>query len=289
MRTIRQIIPAERVQMGEIFLDQPLPAPGLNHVDPFLLVHHWADTLKGDQHPSQLGVGPHPHRGFTPATFIFKGSLHHRDSTGRSDIVVAGGVQWMNSGSGIVHSERPPKELAAEGGEFEIIQFWVNAPAAKKMDPPLYQPLSPSQMPMITSPDRRAKISLVAGEFEGRKGLIKSHSPLLILRIDIEAGGKVAVPIPENYNAFIYQLDGSLQINGTNATTAKDLTLFNNDGAGIEIEAAQDTRLILLSGTPIGEPVATYGPFVMNTQNEVMQALKDYQTGKMGELIEEFN
>lgn len=289
MRTIRQIFPAERVRMGEILLDQPLPARGLNQVDPFLLVHHWADTLKGGEHPSQLGVGPHPHRGFTPATFIFKGSLHHRDSTGRSDIVEEGGVQWMNSGKGIVHSERPPKELAASGGEFEIIQFWVNAPAEKKMEDPSYQPLPPSKTPIVTSPDGKAKVGLVAGEFAGQKGLIQSHSPVLILRVDMQAGGKVTLPIPGNYNAFVYQLDGALVVNGATATKAKDMTLFNNDGAEIELEATADTRLILLSGAPINEPVATYGPFVMNTQDEVMQALSDYQNGQMGQLIEQFN
>ena len=143
MRSIRKIYPAERVRMGDIYLDQPLPARGLDMVDPFLLVHHWADEQEGGKHPSELGVGPHPHRGFTPATFIFKGKLHHGDSTGRSDIVEAGGVQWMNSGRGIIHSERPPMDFAAEGGEFEIIQFWVNAPKARKMDPPSYQPLPP--------------------------------------------------------------------------------------------------------------------------------------------------
>ena len=289
MRSIRKIYPAERVRMGEIMLDQPLPARGLDQVDPFLLVHHWEDTLKGGEHPSQLGVGPHPHRGFTPATFIFKGKLHHRDSTGRSDIVEAGGVQWMNSGRGIVHSERPPKDLAAEGGDFEIIQFWVNAPAAKKMDAPSYQPLQPKDTPVTRSEDGKARIDLVAGQFAGKEGQIESHSPLLILRVDIQAGGKVELPIPQHYNAFIYQLDGALTINGKTATKAKDLTLFNNDGPGITIEAVEDTRLILLSGEPINEPVATYGPFVMNSQEEVMQALRDYQMGKMGELVEEFN
>ena len=289
MRSIRKIYPAERVRMGEILLDQPLPARGLDQVDPFLLVHHWEDTLKGGEHPSQLGVGPHPHRGFTPATFIFKGKLHHRDSTGRSDIVEAGGVQWMNSGRGIVHSERPPKDLAAEGGDFEIIQFWVNAPAAKKMDAPSYQPLQAVDTPVIRSEDGKARIDLVAGQFAGKEGRIESHSPLLILRVDIQAGGKAELPIPPHYNAFIYQLDGALTINGGTATKAKDLTLFNNDGPGITVEAVEDTRLILLSGEPINEPVATYGPFVMNSQEEVMQALRDYQMGKMGELVEEFN
>ncbi len=195
----------------------------------------------------------------------------------------------MNSGKGIVHSERPPKELAASGGEFEIIQFWVNAPAAKKMENPSYQPLPPSQTPVITSPDGKAKVGLVAGEFAGQKGLIQSHSPVLILRVDMQAGGKVTLPIPGNYNAFVYQLDGALVVNGATATKAKDMTLFNNDGAEIELEATADTRLILLSGAPINEPVATYGPFVMNTQDEVMQALSDYQNGQMGQLIEQFN
>jgi len=288
MRSIRKIYPAERVRMGDIYLDQPLPARGLNQIDPFLLVHHWEDQLKGNEHPSNLGVGPHPHRGFTPATFIFQGSLHHRDSTGRSDIVDAGGIQWMNAGRGIVHSERPPKALAAAGGAFEIIQFWVNAPAAKKMEAPSYQPVQGKDMPFVTTKDGKGKIAIAAGDFQGKSGHIETHSPLLILRIDLQRGGKATIPLPNHFNAFTYQLDGELQI-GDQSTKAKDLILFENDGEVIELEATADTRLILLSGAPINEPLATYGPFVMNSQKEVIQALEDYQMGKMGELIEEFN
>lgn len=289
MRSIRKIIPAERVRMGDIYLDQPLPARDLNQIDPFLLVHHWADELKGNEHPSNLGVGPHPHRGFTPATFIFQGGLHHRDSTGRSDIVDAGGIQWMNSGKGIVHSERPPKTLAHTGGAFEIIQFWVNAPAAKKMEVPSYQPVQGKDMPMVETKDGKGKIAIAAGEFMGQKGRIESHSPVLILRIDLKSGGKARIPIPPHFNAFTYQLDGELQVNGATPAKAKDMVMFENDGDEIQLEALSDTRLILLSGAPINESLVTYGPFVMNTQEEVVQALQDYQMGKMGELIEEFN
>lgn len=274
--------------MGDILLDQPLPHRGLDMIDPFLLVHHWEDTLKGGQLQHELGVGPHPHRGFAPVTFIFKGSLHHRDSTGKSDVVHAGGTQWMNSGHGIVHSERPAKELAASGGEFELIQFWVNAPAARKMDNPSYQPLQPEQTPEVTSEDGKVRIGVVAGNLNGVEGMIDTYSPLHILRLDMDAGGKATLPIPEGFNAFLYQLDGDMRVNGEVQSTRRQLTWFNNDGKEISVEAGSASRAILLAGEPLGESVATYGPFVMNTQEEVMQALQDYQMGKMGQLNEIF-
>ena len=163
MRSIKRVIQSQKVNMGGIILDQPLPVRGLDQIDPFLLVHHWDDVLPGQQMQHEVGVGPHPHRGFAPVTFIFKGGVHHRDSMGRSDIIHAGGTQWMNSGNGIIHSERPYKELAAEGGDFELIQFWVNAPGARKMDAPNYQPLSLENTPKVVSEDGKVHVGVVAG------------------------------------------------------------------------------------------------------------------------------
>lgn len=289
MRTIRKTIKAEKINMGGIILDQALPIAGIDQIDPFILVHHWKQTLPGGQKEKDLGVGPHPHRGFAPVTFIFKGAVNHRDSRGFHSTIEAGGTQWMNSGMGIVHSERPPKNLAENGGEFEIIQFWVNAPAINKMDPPSYQPLTKEETPVVLSADKKIKMGVVAGNLNATKGTINTYTPMLVLRLEIKKGGKTTIPIPENYNAFIYQLDGSLKINNEQITKTKDLNWLNNDGKNIEIEGLEETRAILLAGEPINEKITSYGPFVMNTQTEIMEAMRDYQMGKMGVLVEEFD
>ncbi|MCB2208471.1 MAG: pirin family protein [Bacteroidetes bacterium] len=287
-RSIYKIIPAQKVNMGGIFLDQPLPAAGVDQVDPFILLHHWNKRIEGGDSQKNQGVGPHPHRGFSPVTLIFKGGVHHQDSRGNNSIIMEGGTQWMNSGMGIVHSERPTKELAEKGGIFEIIQFWVNAPAKNKMDQPSYQPLPKENTPTFKSEDKKIDIGVVAGEVNGLKGPIVTNSPLIVLRLTIEKGGKTTLPIPEHFNTILYQLDGSLNINDQNKTTAKDMVWFKNDGDNLLIEGLEETRAILLAGEPIREEITTYGPFVMNTQTEIMEAMKDYQMGKMGILIEEF-
>lgn len=274
--------------MGGIFLDQPLPAAGIDQIDPFILLHHWNKKLEGGGNQKDQGVGPHPHRGFSPVTLIFKGGVHHQDSRGNNSIVLEGGTQWMNSGMGIVHSERPTKELAEKGGIFEIIQFWVNAPAKNKMDEPTYQPLSREDTPHFKSDDQKTDVAVVAGEIKGIKGPILTNSHLLILRLTIEKGSKATIPIPENFNTILYQLDGSLNVNEQSNTTAKDMVWFKNDGNNVDIEGLENTRAIILAGEPIKEEITTYGPFVMNTQTEIMEAMRDYQMGKMGILIEEF-
>jgi redox-sensitive bicupin YhaK (pirin superfamily) len=289
MRTIKKITPSQKVNMGGIILDQPLPHKGTDYIDPFLLIHHWDDTMKGGQQQQNVGVGPHPHRGFAPVTLIFNGDLQHRDSEGNNSIVNAGGTQWMNSGKGIIHSERPTKELADKGGRFEIIQFWVNAPTKHKMDEPNYQPLTPEDMPTVLSKDKKVKIGVVAGDFNKKKSKIDTYSPLLILRLDIEEGGKMDIPVPKDFNAMMYVLDGTVTINDKETVHTKDFIEFNNDGTSFSIEGKANTRAILLSGSPLNEAVSTYGPFVMNTEREIMDALKDYQTGKMGVLVEEFD
>lgn len=274
--------------MGGTILDQALPYRGVDQIDPFLLVHHWKDELEGGKHQSEVGVGPHPHRGFSPVTFIFKGGVHHRDSLGTSEVVYEGGTQWMNSGSGIVHSERPHRKLAEEGGTFEIIQFWINAPAKHKMEKASYQPISKDETPKILSEDKKVETFVVAGDFEGKSGSISAHSEVMILRLNITKGGKKKITIPESFNAILYQLDGQIIVNEKTQTANKNLFHFNQDGTHIVVEAVEDTRVILLSGEPIREEVSTYGPFVMNTEDEIKQAIVDYQSGKMGTLTEKF-
>lgn len=289
MRSIKSIVKAQKVNMGGIILDQALPLNGINLIDPFLLIHHWAQEYKGGEKQENLGVGPHPHRGFSPVTFIFEGTVHHRDSQGFEAKIGGGGTQWMNSGKGIIHSERPGKEIAEKGGKFELIQFWVNAPSKNKMDEPAFWPLHKEETPWVKSTDGKVHTGVVAGEFKGKTSSITPYSPMLILRFEVEKGGKETIEIPENYNALLYQLDGELKVNGGTQTSGKDMVWFENDGKQISIEGLSDTRAILLAGQPINESVATYGPFVMNTEQEIHSAIRDYQAGKMGRLVEKFD
>ena len=286
MKTIKKIIPSQKVDMGGIILDQPLPNQFMDQLDPFLLIHHWDDVLKGNQKQNDAGVGPHPHRGFSPVSLIFKGGVHHRDSRGNNSIVMAGGTQWMFAGMGITHSERPYKELAEQGGDFELIQFWLNVPAKNKMEQPVYTAIAKEDTPVFNSTDGKVKVGVVSGDFKNLKGAIDHFTPVTVLRFDFEKDGELEFEIPPSQNTLIYLLNGHLRINNEDAVS-KDLVLFNNDGKNITIKANETTRAILLAGEPLNEEVVSYGPFVMNNQTQIMQAIRDAQMGKMGVLIEE--
>ncbi|NNK81118.1 MAG: pirin family protein, partial [Flavobacteriales bacterium] len=244
-KKILRVIPAEKVNMGGIILDQPLPASGIDQIDPFLLIHHWDSELPGGQHQRDVGVGPHPHRGFSPVTFVFKGDLQHRDSLGNDATVTSGGTQWMHAGRGITHSERPSAAMAESGGPLEFIQFWVNSPAAHKMDNAFYLPLSNEETPRIE--DEGYHLAIVAGIYEGVKGPAPTLSPMTLLRGGIKADFSCEVSLPSSFNTMIYLLDGELQINNIEAR-AKDLVQLGQDGEAISILAKKDTRFIVLSG-----------------------------------------
>lgn len=283
MKVIKEIIPSIKVNMGGNIIDQPLPINQINYFDPFLLIHHWKNTMPGDQQQKEVGVGPHPHRGFSPVTFIFKGEVDHNDSLGNNATVTAGGTQWMFAGRGITHSERPSKIMAKNGGDLEFIQFWVNAPSENKMEEPFYLPLSKKDTPTIT--EKNYSIQIVCGQYLNTKGAIEYFSPLNLLRIEIENSASLNLNLPQEHNTIIYLLDGELIIN-EESCVAKDMVLFKNKGELIKIKSKEKTRFIVLSGLPINEPVISYGPFVMNTKNEIIEALNDAQEGKFGTLIE---
>ncbi len=287
MRTIKKIIKSEKVDMGGILLDQPLPNRFMDQMDPFLLIHHWDDVLQGNQKQNDAGVGPHPHRGFSPVTLIFKGGVHHRDSRGNNSIVKAGGTQWMFAGMGITHSERPYKELAEKGGDFELIQFWLNVPAKNKMEQPVYTAITKEDTPVFTSEDGKVKVGVVSGNFKNLKGIVDHFIPVTVLRFDFEKDGEIEFDIPSNQNTLMYLLNGELLINDSEKVEGKNLVWFENNDTKIKIKANETTRAILLAGEPINEEVVSYGPFVMNNQTQIMQALRDAQMGKMGVLIEE--
>ena len=284
--SLHRIYPADKVNMGGHLIDQPLPNRTIENVDPFLLIHHWHNHLPGGQRPQEAGVGPHPHRGFSPVTFVFKGAVEHRDSLGEHATVHAGGTQWMFAGRGVTHSERFPKDMVAEGGELEFIQFWVNAPAKHKMAAPYYQPIQLEDTPLVA--EDKSKIWIVSGEYKGTKGPAPTYSPQLLLRGELQKDGAVQIPVPATYNVLVYVLEGSIKTTGGQLLT-KDMGIYQLDGDTIDLTATADTRYIVLSGEPINEPVAQYGPFVMSNQTELMEAVRDAQQGKMGILIEEFD
>ncbi len=288
MRTVNRTIRAEKVNMGGIILDQALPVSEVEQIDPFLLIHHWDQHYEKGHRQNHLGVGPHPHRGFAPVTFIFKGGLHHRDSRGGSSVVYEGGTQWINSGMGIIHSERPSKDIAENGGDLELIQFWINLPAKHKMDQPVYLPLTEKQTPTWESADKSARVMVVAGKFRDIPGGIQPLTPLEILRIELKKGASISLPVPPSFNALVYLLDGKVRTGG-HEIRGKEMAVFDPMDGDIELEALEDTRAILLSGEPLNEPVAASGPFVMNTDTEILEAMRDYRMGKMGVLIEEFD
>ena len=193
----------------------------------------------------------------------------------------------MHAGMGIVHSERPPADIFENGGRQEIIQLWVNSPSKNKMDQPHYHPLTAEETPVIISEDKLVTIHIISGEVNGIKGSIPTLSPVNTATIEMKKGGKYLFAIPLNYNAFLYLLDGKLTITGQGEVNGHYAAIFNNDGDGFEIEALEDTRLLLGSGEPIDEPVASHGPFVMNNQTQILEAFRDYEMGKMGMLIEQ--
>ncbi len=286
-RTIQSILYAQPMDMGGMPIRQPFPSRKAEQIDPFLLLHH-AD-LKVPTHiaPKHAGVGPHPHRGFSPVSFIFQGGVHHRDSRGNDNIVYSGGTQWMNAGMGIIHSERPPENIHELGGKQELIQLWVNTPAKHKMDTPAYYPLTKEQTPVLHSADGLTTVNIISGTLDGITGPIHPLSPVNTFTADMKQGAKFFFNIPNSHNAFIYVMEGRVQVTGDSEVEEKYVAVFNLDGEGFELEALQNTRLFIGTGEPLNEPVASHGPFVMNNQTQLMEAFRDYQQGKMGVLIEE--
>lgn len=286
-RTVSHLLYAHPMDMGGLPIRQPLPTKNVEQVDPFLLLHHASVKAPAHLDPDDAGVGPHPHRGFSPVTFIFQGGVHHRDSRGNDSVVYAGGAQWMNAGMGIIHSERPPHDIHEIGGRQEIIQLWINTPAKNKMDQPFYFPVQANEVPSITSDDGLVTVNVFAGSILGVAGKIPAQSPVNAATLVAKQGGKISIGIPSTHNALLYLLDGRISLDGYGLTDGLNAVVFRQDGEGISFEAKEDTRMLLVTGEPLNEKMVSYGPFVMNTQTQIMEAMRDYQMGKMGVLIED--
>jgi redox-sensitive bicupin YhaK (pirin superfamily) len=281
-KTILKQTYGQQLKMGPLKVRQPLPVPGLEQVSPFILLHHAGPTVQ-QPNGTKERLSPHPHRGFEPVTFLFSGKLHHKDSLGNEGFLESGDVQWMTAGSGIIHSEGPSAAFTEEGGTLELIQLWVNLPRDHKMTAPKYQDIKQNQIPTLRFDNGKITARLVAGEYENAKGPASTFTNIIALMLHIEAGAQSTLSIPHGMNALLYVLDGEVTSNGT-AVSRYNMAQFSTDGDAIPLETFSNGHALLLAGEPINEPMASYGPFVMNYPGEIKQAILDYETGKMGVL-----
>jgi quercetin 2,3-dioxygenase len=280
-RTVEQVTIADKVQMGRDFIYQPFPSHQLRNVDPFILLHHWG-PYQFPPNNDALALGAHPHRGFEPVTFIFNGEVWHRDTMGNDSIIKEGGVQWMTAGKGVMHSEMGTDEFHKKGGAFEIIQVWMNLPKKLKMTEPSYQGFQKDSIPVVSQDGGKVKIAVVSGKVEDKTGPISSITGISAYTIYMEANSKASFSTNENKAALLYMLDGNAIVNGKNIEEGRSAITFKNDGNGITIETTAPSRFLYLEGDAIKEPVAQYGPFVMNTMEELHEAFDDFNSGKMG-------
>ncbi|OIQ29083.1 MAG: nuclease PIN [Bacteroidetes bacterium MedPE-SWsnd-G2] len=269
------------VNMGPIQLRQPLPNSNVEMVDPFLLLHHYGPfAISEEDNPFDLG--PHPHRGFEPITFLLQGEQLHRDSLNNESIVKAGDVQWTTAGRGIIHSEGPNKAFVEKGGVLEGIQLWLNLPADKKMMTPKYQHITSDQFNKVGF--ENINIKVVAGEIFSTKGKIETESDITVALLKFQNSEVLNLPINENHSGLIYLINGNVSVNESIQLQSSEnqIASFNADGDHIQIKSIGDAQLLFLSGVPFDEKVVSWGPYVMNSQTEIMEALRDYQMGKMG-------
>jgi redox-sensitive bicupin YhaK (pirin superfamily) len=279
-RTVTHQYPAYRDDIGDLTTRRPLPGPDIEQLDPFLFLnHHGPQTYPpGNQ---GLPFGPHPHRGFETITFILQGNLSHLDSGGHESIIGAGGVQWMTAGSGLVHAELSPESFKREGGPLEILQLWLNLPSRLKMTAPAYTGLQRGSITVINQDN--AEIQLISGEYAGKEGPIRSLTQTCMMVVTLQAGANVRLPAPRSRNVFLYVVNGSAEVAGV-VLEQHHLIALSGDADEVVIDSAQGSTLLYGHAEPLNEPVVSYGPFVMNTQEEIQQAMADYRAGKFGQV-----
>jgi redox-sensitive bicupin YhaK (pirin superfamily) len=279
-RRIREIVPAEHTYEGEGFgVFRPFPQARLSMLDPFLLL----DEMEPKDHaPNQaIGTSDHPHRGFETVTYMLEGAFEHADSQGNHGTIRAGGVQWMTAGAGIVHREQPAEDIRRDGGRTHGFQLWVNLPASDKMIAPAYQGFEPSEIPTVTSDGVTRRV--IAGELSGLRGVADTHSPIVYAHITIEPGATFEADLPADSNVGLYVFDGRAALGPTEQpVVARELVIYDRAGGRISATAIERVEALLLAGRPLNEPVARYGPFVMNTRQQLIEAFDDYQSGRMG-------
>ncbi|MDX5362901.1 MAG: pirin family protein [Pseudazoarcus pumilus] len=250
-------------------------------LSPFLLLDH-AGPAHFDATTEQLGVGQHPHRGFETVTIVYAGEVAHRDSTGQGGLIGPGDVQWMTAGAGILHEEFHGEGFARRGGELEMVQLWVNLPARDKTAPPGYQAIRSADIPVVKLPDGAGAARVIAGELAGRRGPAKTFTPINVWDLRLTAGGVADLPLPQGWTAGIVVLHGTVLVNGHAVLRGDQVAVLDRDGVGVTLEANNDAVVLLLAGEPIDEPIVGYGPFVMNSEAEIRQAIEDFNSGRFG-------
>lgn len=281
--SIKEIGRSDFIAMDGVRLRQPFPTEKIEQIDPFLLLHHYG-PYEINEYNNPMDLGPHPHRGFEPITFLMSGEQLHRDSLGNESVVKGGDVQWTTAGRGVIHAEGPTKEFVKKGGTLEGIQLWLNLPSEKKMIPSNYQHVESDYFLTITSEDAKVTLKIIAGELAGIYGRFSMETPINAYMISTEVGGRYDLKIPKTHQSLVYLIEGEVLINTSEVLKKNEnqLLTFQQDGEGIIIEGIAKSTMLFLSGAPINEKVTSWGPYVMNTQTEIMEALRDYQQGKMG-------
>ena len=254
---------------------------GVAERSPFLILDYAAPT-EFTPTSQRRGVGSHPHKGFETVTIVYAGEVEHRDSTGAGGVIRAGDVQWMTAGGGIVHEEFHSRDYAAQGGPFEMVQLWVNLPKKDKETPAHYQGITDAQIPLAELPGGHVRV--IAGSVGAVRGPARTFTPMNVLDVRIAAGQTLELPQPEGWTTLVVVLAGQVRINGGDAVGAAQMATLSTAGEGLTLQAADTAKLLVLSGEPIDEPVAAYGPFVMNTREELVQAVDDFNHGRFGRL-----
>lgn len=275
-RPLLSVHKARREDIGDLVTRRPVPGPGLEQVDPFLFLnHHGPQTYPPGNHG--LPFGPHPHRGFETVTFILAGNLAHRDTGGGESVVEAGGVQWMTAGRGLIHAELSPESFKREGGPLEILQLWVNLPARLKMTEPNYIPVAAEEIPAV-EPAPGVVMRAVSGS---ERAPVSSLTEVMLAMVELAPGSSATLPAPAGRSVFFYMVNGAARI-GPGEVPEHHLAQVG-DGEGVEVSSDSGCRILYGHADPIGEPVVAHGPFVMNTREEILQALQDYQSGVFGD------
>ena len=256
--------------------------PGVAERSPFLMLDYGAPYDFGPT-TKQLGVGQHPHRGFETVTVVYSGELAHRDNAGGGGTIGPGDVQWMTAGGGIIHEEFHSPGFARTGGTLEMAQLWVNLPAKDKMTPPGYQPITAAQIPVVELPEAAGRVRVIAGQWSTAQGPARTFSPITMLDVQLAAGKSVELPQPEGWTTLVVVASGSASVNGADPVTGPAVVTLSTASQGVTVRADSDAKLLLLSGEPIDEPVVGYGPFVMNSQQQIVDAVNDFNSGRFGQ------
>ncbi|HEX8172258.1 MAG TPA: pirin family protein [Thermoanaerobaculia bacterium] len=277
-RAVKRLHRAQSDDIGDLRTQRPLPNEELEQLDPFLFLNHHGPQVYA---PNNRGLpfGPHPHRGFETCTFIVEGSLLHRDTGGHESVIHAGGVQWMTAGRGLEHAELSPPAFLRDGGALEILQLWVNLPARLKMTEPRYVGLQKDDIASVRMDGMT--LHVISGTMEGVRGPVEPQTDVAMATLLIEPGGRATLPVPRRATIFFYVVRGELHASGT-PVPAFHLAEFEDDGEFIELEASTAALALFGYGTPFREPVVAHGPFVMNTREEILEAIRDYQLGRFG-------